>query len=88
MKFMYLFTVKPEHRDLVIERFCKTQGRPPEGVKLVGRWTRLDWSGGSALVESDAPKAVAEFALAWSDIAKIITVPVMNDQELGRVLRA
>jgi hypothetical protein len=86
MKLMYLYTVEPEHRDAVIARFRATQGRPPEGVTLLGRWTRVDLSGGFALVESQDPQAAAAFALAWSDLAEITTLPVVDDQELNQVL--
>jgi hypothetical protein len=44
MKFMLTFTWNPDAdtRATEIERFQKTGGVPPQGVKLLGRWTRAD----------------------------------------------
>ena len=38
-----------ETRAEAVERFRKTGALPPEGVKLLGRWTRADFSGGRPL---------------------------------------
>src|SRR5258708_4108271 len=56
MKFMLTFTLKPETkgRDEAIARFKKTGGQPPKGVKLLGRWTAADFSGGFDLLERAA----------------------------------
>ena len=86
MKFMLTFAMKPEKRDAAIARFRKTGGQPPKGARLLGRWTRLDFSGGFDLLESDDPKALTEFALAWSDLMELTIVPVMEDQVLNQVL--
>lgn len=89
MKFMLTFTIRPETkgRDEAINRFKKTGGQPPKGVKLLGRWTRADFSGGFDLLESDDPQALAEFALLWSDLMELSMVPVLDDQALGTVLQ-
>ncbi len=89
MKFMLTFAWKPDikARDEGISRFLKTGGKPPKGVKLLGRWTRADFSGGYDLVESDDPKALAEFALMWSDIMDLGCFPVLEDEELSETLK-
>jgi hypothetical protein len=89
MKFMLTFTTTPdkEKRNEAISRFLKTGGLPPKGAKLLGRWTRLDFSKGYDLLESDEPKALTEFALAWNDIMEIEIVPVIEDQQIAEVLR-
>lgn len=89
MKFMLTFSVKPDaaKRDEAIARFRKTGGMPPKGVKLLGRWTRVDFSGGFDLLESDDPKALTEFALMWSDLMELTIVPVLEDQDLSEVLQ-
>jgi hypothetical protein len=88
MKFMMTFAIKPETkgRDEAIARFKKTGGQPPKGVKLVGRWTAADFSGGFDLVESDDTKALTEFSLMWSDLLELRLVPVIEDAQLGEVL--
>lgn len=88
MKFMLTFAIKPESkgRDEAIARFKATGGLPPEGVKLLGRWTAADFSGGFDLLESDDVKALAEFSLMWSDVIETKIVPVLEDADLGVVL--
>ena len=56
------------------------------GARLLGRWTRADFSGGYELVESDDPRAIAEFALMWSDLMKLSVAPVLEDEALTDVL--
>ena len=89
MKFMLVFTTTPDKakRNEAIARFLKTGGQPPKGARLLGRWTRLDFSQGYDLLESDDPRALTEFALAWNDLMKIEIVPVIEDQELSGVLK-
>ena len=89
MRFMLTFSWKPDTkcRDEGIARFRKTGGQPPDGVKLLGRWTRADFSGGFDLLETDDPQALAEFALMWSDLMVLTIVPVLEDQSLTEVLQ-
>jgi hypothetical protein len=88
MKFMLTFAIKPETkaRDEAIARFKATGGRPPQGAKLLGRWTAADFSGGFDLLESNDVKALTEFSLMWSDLMELKIVPVIEDTELGEVL--
>jgi hypothetical protein len=89
MKFIVTFSWEPDKqvRAEGIARFLETGGQPPAGAKLLGRWTRLDFSGGFVLVESDDPKALTEFALNWSDLMELQVIPVVEDQELAEVLQ-
>ena len=89
MKYMLTFnwTPDPETRAESIARFQQTGGLPPAGVKLLGRWTRVDFSGGFGLVESDDPLALAEFALMWSDLMTIGISPIIEDEGLSEVLK-
>jgi hypothetical protein len=85
MKFMLTFTTTPdkEKRNEAIARFLKTGGQPPKGAKLLGRWTRADFSKGYDLLESDDPTALTQFALAWNDLMHIEIAPVVDDQALS-----
>ena len=89
MKFMLTFAIKSEAkgRDEAIARFKKTGGQPPKGVKLLGRWTAADFSGGFDLLESDDVKALTEFALMWSDLMELKIVPVAEDTDLTEALK-
>jgi Protein of unknown function (DUF3303) len=88
MRFMLTFAIRPEikARDEAIARFKRTGGEPPKGVKLIGCWTRADFSGGFDLLESDEPQALAQFALMWSDLMELSIVPVLDDASLVPVL--
>lgn len=89
MKFMLTFNWSPDTktRAEAIARFQKTGGLPPAGAKLLGRWTRADFSGGFDLLESDDPLALTEFALMWSDLMKVEIFPVLEDEGLSEVLK-
>jgi len=89
MRFMMTFTWKPDARARSegMERFRRTGGRPPEGVQLLGRWTRADLGGGFDLLEAEDPAKLAEFAYLWSDLMELSIAPVLDDQELGSTLQ-
>lgn len=89
MKFMLTFNWKPDTqaREEGINRFLKTGGQPPKGAKLLGRWTRADFSGGFDLLESEDPQALAEFALMWSDLMELSITPVLEDDQMAGVLQ-
>jgi hypothetical protein len=87
MKFILTFTLPPATRDEAIARFLETEGQPPPGVTLLGRWTQLDLCGGVVLLESDDPQALTAFAHGWSDLLELTIAPVLEDQELSAVLR-
>jgi hypothetical protein len=88
MKFMMTFEWKPDTRTRTeaIARFRKTGGLPPKSAKLLGRWTRADFSGGYDLIETDDAQALTEFALMWSDLMQLTIVPVLEDAALAEVL--
>lgn len=89
MKFIMTFAWKPntETRQEAIARFKKNGGLPPNtAAKLLGRWTRADFSGGFDLIETEDIQALTEFALMWSDLMELTIVPVLEDKELSAVL--
>lgn len=64
-----------------------TGGQLPKGAKLLGRWTQADSSGGFDLPESEDPRALAEFALIWSDLMELNITPVVGDAQLRTEIR-
>ena len=88
MRFIMTFEWKPDTktRSEAIGRFRKTGGLPGKGAKLVGRWTRADFSGGYDLIETEDAQALTEFALQWSDLMQLTIVPVLEDAALAEVL--
>ncbi|SAL69699.1 hypothetical protein AWB67_03982 [Caballeronia terrestris] len=90
MKFMLTFTWATDARirDEAVQRFQETGGIPPDGVTLLGRWTKADLSGGFDLLETDDVRKLTEFAYMWSDLMKLEITPVAEDQDLGAVFQA
>lgn len=86
MKIMTTYSLKPGVRDTAIGRFKKTGGKPPAGIKFVGRWHRTAGNAGFVLVEADDPKLLAEWALAWTDLLDLEHIPVVDDAEFIEVL--
>lgn len=88
MKFMMTFEWKPDTKQRAegVARFRKTGGLPPAGAELLGRWTRADFGGGYDLIETDDPKALAEFSLQWNDLMHLTISPVLEDGPLAEVL--
>jgi hypothetical protein len=88
MKFMMTFHWAPDAQQRAegIERFQRTGGLPPDGVRLVGRWTRADLGGGFDLLETDDAAKLTEFAYQWSDLMELEITPVLEDAELAGVL--
>lgn len=89
MKFIMTFDWNPDTatRAEAIARFRNTGGLPPKTAKLLGRWTRADFSGGYDLIETEDPQALAEFALMWSDLMRLEIVPVLEDNAIAEVLQ-
>ena len=88
MKFILTFTIKPEGkgRDEAIARFKNTGDRvPPEGAKLLRRWTAADF-GASSCSKAMTSRRSTEFSLMWSDIMELSIVPVIEDADLSVVL--
>ncbi|MBI3552359.1 MAG: DUF3303 family protein [Elusimicrobia bacterium] len=89
MKFMLTWFWKPnkQQRSEGIARFLNTGGLPPSPAKLVGRWTRADFSGGFDLIETDDAKCLLEFTFMWEDLMELSYTPVLEDAQTGEVLK-
>ena len=53
----------------------------------VGRWTKVDFSGGFDLLETEEPKKLIEFAYMWGDLMELNIFPVLEDQEPSEALQ-
>ena len=86
MKFMSTWTVLPGTLREAVGRFLEGLGQRPHGVTLLGRWRKVDCSGGFVLYETSNPAAFCESAAVWADVLEIHTVPVIEDAEAGAVM--
>jgi len=84
MLFMVTLTWEPEKREEAVAR--RTQFKYPEGMKQIGEWT--DLAGGRVFILSEAedPKAVLAATFAWTDLGKFEITPVMETDELLKLL--
>lgn len=90
MKFMVTFSWQPDahKRAEGIKRFKQLGAQAPGGAKFVGRLTRADLGGGFVLLETEDPRALAEFAYTWSDLMELEIVPVLEDEGLAHVFHS
>jgi hypothetical protein len=67
------------------ERFLKTGGAPPEGVKMIGRWHGMS-GGGVVIAETSDAKALYSWLSHWNDLLEFETTPCVEDAEAGEVI--
>ena len=88
MLFLITWSCVPEQRNAAIDRFLKTGGQPPEGVKLVGRWHAVGPITGFALAETTDCGLLQRWVLDWSDLFAMEVYPAVTDEQLGTTLAA
>lgn len=86
MKFLSTWSIRPGCMPEAVDRFLAGQAQPLEGVTLLGRWHKVDLSGGVSLSETDDPKALYEFAAMWSDLLEIHSSAVVEDADAGPIM--
>ena len=86
MLYAVSWTGLPVTRNPATERFLKTGGRPPEGVKMLGRWHDVGRISGIAIAEADDATLIAKWALEWNDLFEFQIRPVMTDEQAGPLL--
>jgi hypothetical protein len=86
MLFIVRWEISQAVRKAAIERFLKTGGAPPAGVKMLGRWHTADGAHGVAIAESDDIQAMGKWSLAWNDLLPMDVRPALDDQGMGAVL--
>jgi hypothetical protein len=84
---IFNWTPNAQKRAEGIARFQKTGGLPPEGVRLLGRWTKADLSGGFDLLETEDSKKLIEFAYMWGDLMDLSVFSVSEDNEISEALQ-
>jgi len=88
MLFLISWSGRPDLRNSAIDRFLKTGGQPPEGVRLVGRWHSVGPVSGFAVAESNDVAPLQRWVLDWSDVLTMEVRPAITDEQLGSSLAA
>jgi len=86
MKYLTVFTIRPEHQKAARERFLKGDLQVP-GLKLIGRWFEGGTGHGVTLFETDDMVALARYGLHWNDLIDMKTVPVIDDAQMIAALK-
>jgi hypothetical protein len=85
MKFISTWTFPTGLIGEARKKFLETGGKPPEGIKLLGRWHGMDGRG-FAISEATDAKLMFEWYDQWSDVLELKITPCVEDAELGAVL--
>ncbi|MCS3838326.1 hypothetical protein HNR03_002934 [Pseudomonas sp. JAI111] len=88
MLFIVSWSISPENRNTAIQRFLKTGGAPPEGVKMHGRWHAVGGSNGFGIAEASDLVQVQKWVLEWNDIMKMEVHAALTDAQMAPLLAA
>lgn len=87
MRFISTWTFPPGQLNAAIKRFLESGGKPPEGVKMLGRWHGMDGRG-FAIAEATDTKAMYQWYVEWADVLDLTVTPCVEDAEMGPILAA
>jgi len=88
MLFVVSWSINPENRNKAIERFLRTGGVPPNGVKMLGRWHAVGSSSGMGVLEASDLVPIQQWVLEWSDIMKMDVHAALTDEQVAPLLAA
>jgi hypothetical protein len=86
MLYMTIYTYEPDKRNDVIRRAVEKGRMTPEGMKEVGVWSAMGGGRVFRVIEADDPAVMYESSYAWSDLGKIEIIPIMDNDELLKML--
>jgi hypothetical protein len=86
MKFITTWSLRPDGHKNATARFLENGGKPPEGIRTIGRWHYADGSGGVHVFECDNAQILRDFAQEWGDLLELHTRPVVEDAEAGAAM--
>jgi hypothetical protein len=84
MLFITIATWEPEKRDEVRKRWAEKGTLT--GGKIIGQWSAVGGGRSFRLAEVEDPKGGAVACNAWSDIEKLEVIPVIETQELMKLV--
>lgn len=88
MLFMVSWSISPENRNTVIKRFLETNGAPPSGVKMLGRWHAVGGSSGFGIAETDDVVQIQKWVPQWNDLMNMEVHAALTDDQAGPLLAA
>ena len=88
MKYLTTWQAFPGATGECIEKFLAGDAKAEPGVIVLGRWHKVDLSGGITISETDSLTAVYAGAVKWADVMEISISPVLEDAEIAPILAA
>ena len=88
MLFMTIYTYEPEQRNEIFKRRLERGTGAREGIKIIGEWSYLGGHKGFMLFEANDPKVIIGMTMAWSDLMKFDTVPVLEIDEVLKLAKS
>ena len=86
MLFIVSWSISSANRNSAIERFLKTGGAPPAGVKMLGRWHAIGGATGFGVAEASDPVAIQKWVLEWSDLMTMEVQAALTDEQIAPLL--
>lgn len=86
MTFHISYRLSPDHRNDVQKRFKSTGAPPPGGVTMKGRWHSVNGNAGYIIAESTDIDAVGTWIQEWSDLLQFEVIPVLTDEQIGKII--
>jgi hypothetical protein len=88
MLFIVSWKISTTNRNSAIERFLKTGGAPPEGVKMLGRGHAVGGAAGFGVAEANDPASIQKWVLQWSDLMTMKVKVALTDEQVAPLLAA
>lgn len=88
MLYIVKWTTGPENRNVSVERFLKTGGKPPAGVTMLGRWFPVGQNSGFAVAEAADVALIEQWALEWNDLLRMKIYPALTDEQVAPLMAA
>jgi hypothetical protein len=87
MLFMNIYTFEPGQRNETIKRRLERGTVVPEGIKVIGEWSALGGGRGFMVFEAQDPKVMLGAFMAWSDLIKFETFPIIETEEIMKLAK-
>jgi len=91
MLFMMLYSFPPERRNEVAKRALELEKKGVqffEGIKTIGHWMVPGGTRGFQVFEAQDCKTMERALLAWDDLYKIETVPILELEEIWKIAKS
>jgi len=88
MLFIVSWKISTANRNSTIERFLKTGGAPPDGVKMLGRWHAVGGAAGFGIAEASDAVPIQQWVLQWSDLMTMKVQAALTDEQVAPLLAA